>query len=59
MIDTRQLENLPIARTISSSSWRSRPASIGTRRLGGGGQDTYMIDGVSAMDTGNNGCSAV
>ena len=30
------------------------PGVNGTRRIGGGGQDNYMIDGVSAMDTGNN-----
>ena len=30
----------------------------GITRLGGGGQDNYTIDGVSAMDTGNNGLMA-
>ena len=27
----------------------------GTTRLGGGGQNNIMMDGISAMDTGNNG----
>src|ERR1700731_4004729 len=34
-------------------------ANIGTgsqeRRVGGGGQDNIMLDGISALDTGNNG----
>ena len=33
-----------------------RPASTGTTtRLGGGGQNNIMMDGISTMDTGNNG----
>ena len=30
-------------------------ASAGGTRLGGGGQNNIMMDGISAMDTGNNG----
>src|SRR6185295_2826511 len=30
-------------------------ASAGATRLGGAGQNNIMMDGISAMDTGNNG----
>jgi hypothetical protein len=30
-------------------------AAAGATRLGGGGQNNIMMDGISAMDTGNNG----
>ena len=30
-------------------------ASAGGTRLGGAGQNNIMMDGISAMDTGNNG----
>ena len=55
VIDTRQLESLPVASHDFQQFVALAPGVNGTRRIGGGGQDTYMIDGVSAMDTGNNG----
>ena len=51
----RQLESLPIASHDFQQFLALVPGVNGTRRIGGGGQDNYMIDGVSAMDTGNNG----
>src|SRR5205085_8966324 len=46
---------LPVASHDFQQFVALAPGVNGTRRMGGGGQDTYMIDGVSAMDTGNNG----
>lgn len=54
VIDTSQLEYLPIAGHSFQQFVSLTPGVFGARRLGGGGQDNYMIDGVSAMDTGNN-----
>lgn len=56
-----QLENLPISQhtflefiTIQIGVDARRNNQDG-QRTGGGGQDNVMIDGISALDTGNNG----
>ncbi len=56
-----QIENLPVARNNFTSMTAFTPgvvqvgASAGGTRLGGAGQNNIMMDGISAMDTGNNG----
>jgi hypothetical protein len=56
-----QVENLPINRGNFTSLTQFAPgvvsggASAGATRLGGAGQNNIMMDGISAMDTGNNG----
>ena len=60
-VTTTQIENLPINRGNFTSVTAFTPgvvsggASAGGTRLGGAGQNNIMMDGVSAMDTGNNG----
>jgi Carboxypeptidase regulatory-like domain len=60
-ITSAQLENLPFARGNFTSVTAFVPgvvlngASAGGTRLGGAGQNNIMMDGISAMDTGNNG----
>jgi len=60
-ITSAQIENLPIARGNFTSLTAFAPgvvpagASAGGTRLGGAGQNNIMMDGISAMDTGNNG----
>ncbi|HEV3217198.1 MAG TPA: carboxypeptidase-like regulatory domain-containing protein, partial [Vicinamibacterales bacterium] len=60
-ISTEQIENLPINRGNFTSLTAFTPgvisggASAGGTRLGGASQNNIMMDGVSAMDTGNNG----
>ena len=60
-VATEQIENLPINHTNFTSVVSLTPgvvgggASAGGTRLGGAGQNNIMMDGVSAMDTGNNG----
>jgi len=60
-IETKQIESLPINRTNFTSLVAFTPgvieggASAGGTRLGGASQNNIMMDGVSAMDTGNNG----
>jgi hypothetical protein len=61
-VSTSQIENLPIARGNFTSLIAFTPGvkNIGTfsqdgGRLGGASQDNLMMDGISAMDTGNNG----
>ena len=60
-IATEQIENLPINRSTFTSLTVFTPgvvaggASAGGTRLGGAGQNNIMMDGISAMDTGNNG----
>jgi len=60
-ITSNQIENLPIARGNFTSLTAFTPgvvatgASAGGTRLGGAGQNNIMMDGISAMDTGNNG----
>ena len=60
-VATEQIEHLPINHTNFTSVVSLTPgvvgggASAGATRLGGAGQNNIMMDGVSAMDTGNNG----
>src|SRR5215831_17867513 len=60
-VATEQIEHLPINHTNFTSVVSLTPgvvgggASAGGIRLGGAGQNNIMMDGVSAMDTGNNG----
>ena len=60
-VTTEQIENLPIGHgnftnlTAFTPGVISGGASAGGTRLGGVGQNNIMMDGVSAMDTGNNG----
>jgi hypothetical protein len=55
----QQLENLPSATGSADHNWLGyinlQPGVVGNNRIGGGGQANYMLDGLSAMDTGNNG----
>ncbi|HET7217474.1 MAG TPA: carboxypeptidase-like regulatory domain-containing protein, partial [Vicinamibacterales bacterium] len=57
-----QIENLPVPHLGSFTAFTSFTpgvvaggASAGGTRLGGVGQNNIMMDGISAMDTGNNG----
>ncbi len=55
-ITTSSVENLPISGRNFASLTQLTPGVTGTTtRLGGGGQNNIMMDGVSTMDTGNNG----
>ncbi len=60
-IETTQIQNLPINRGNFTSVVALTPgvidggASAGGTRLGGASQNNIMMDGISAMDTGNNG----
>jgi hypothetical protein len=60
-VTTEQIENLPINRGNFTSLTQFTPgvtsggASGEGMRLGGTSQNNIMMDGVSAMDTGNNG----
>jgi hypothetical protein len=48
-------DNLPVTRSNFANLAAFTPGVSGTTRLGGGGQNNYQMDGVSTMDTGNNG----
>ena len=62
-ISTTEIENLPVNHlgggftnfTSFTPGVSSGGASAGGTRLGGVGQNNIMMDGISAMDTGNNG----
>ena len=55
-ITTESVENLPLSTRNFASLTQLTPGVTGTTtRLGGGGQNNIMMDGVSTMDTGNNG----
>ena len=60
-VSTEQIENLPINHGNFTSLTQLTPgvqaggASAGGTRIGGAGQNNIMMDGISAMDTGNNG----
>ena len=60
-VSSKQIETLPFARNNFTSLTAFTPgvtqtgASAGGTRLGGAGQNNIMMDGISAMDTGNNG----
>ncbi len=55
VVDTLQVQNLPLSSRNFASLVALTPGVSGTTRLGGGGQNNVMMDGISAMDTGNNG----
>jgi hypothetical protein len=60
-VTSQQIETLPFSRNNFTSLTAFTPgvvqvgASAGGTRLGGAGQNNIMMDGISAMDTGNNG----
>ena len=61
-VTTTQIESLPIARGNFTSLMAFTPGvknggafNQDGARLGGASQDNIMMDGISAMDTGNNG----
>ena len=60
-VTTEQVENLPIQHGNFTSLTQLTPGvqnggnSAGATRIGGAGQNNIMMDGISAMDTGNNG----
>jgi hypothetical protein len=60
-VTTTEVENLPVNHANFTSLTSLTPgvvqngASAGGTRLGGAGQNNIMMDGISAMDTGNNG----
>jgi len=62
-VSTVQIENLPVNHlgggftnfTSFTPGVVASGASAGGTRLGGVGQNNIMMDGISAMDTGNNG----
>ncbi len=60
-ITRQQIENLPLVRNFTSVVGfvpgvdGNNTTSAGGTRLGGASQNNIMMDGISAMDTGNNG----
>ncbi len=61
-VSSEQVQNLPVARGNFTSMVAFVPGvnggdttSAGGTRLGGASQNNIMMDGISAMDTGNNG----
>jgi hypothetical protein len=55
-IETAQIENLPIGHGNFMNAVAFTPGVNGTTRLGSPqDQNNIMMDGISAMDTGNNG----
>jgi hypothetical protein len=60
-VTTKQVDNLPINHGNFTSLVALAPGvleggnSAGGTRIGGAGQNNIMMDGISAMDTGNNG----
>src|SRR5690606_10975687 len=53
-LSATQVENLPLAGNRNFANLTAlTPGVVGTARLGGGGQNDIMMDGISAMDTGN------
>lgn len=53
-IPTESVANLPIANRSFTALTQLAPGVSGNNRLGGGGGNNIMIDGVSAVDTGSN-----
>jgi hypothetical protein len=52
----QQVENLPIGHSNFANAVAFSPGTNGTTRLGSPtAENNFMMDGVSAMDTGNNG----
>ena len=55
-VSSAQVDSLPIGGGRNFTALTSlTPGVSGTTRLGGVGQNNIMMDGISAMDTGNNG----
>src|SRR5207247_6372370 len=60
-VTSKQIENLPISRNNFTSLTAFTPGVVGTgasaggTRLGGLGQNNIVVDGIWAMDGGNNG----
>jgi len=60
-IESKQIDELPVAHgnftslVVFTPGVASGGASAGGTRLGGQSQNNIMMDGISAMDTGNNG----
>ena len=54
-VNTEAVQNLPISQRSFAALTALTPGVVGTNRLGGGGQNNVMQDGVSTMDTGSNG----
>jgi hypothetical protein len=56
-VTSSQIDSLPLSGNRNFANLTSlTPGVTGTTtRLGGGGQNNIMMDGISAMDTGNNG----
>lgn len=55
-ITTESVQNLPISANRNFALLTAlTPGVDGMNRLGGGGMNNIMMDGVSTMDTGNNG----
>lgn len=57
-VATDLVQSLPINNRVNNQGFIAlaglAPGVDGTSRLGGGGQNNAMMDGVSTMDTGNN-----
>ena len=53
-VTTDSVENLPIANRSFTALASLAPGVTGTTRIGGGGGNNIMMDGVSAVDTGSN-----
>src|SRR5690606_8576767 len=54
-VTTTAVEALPIVTRNFATLAALTPGTLDAERLGGGGQNNFMIDGVSSMDTGSNG----
>jgi len=56
VVATTTLENIPLPAGRNFAALATLvPGVVGTTRQGGGGFNNIMMDGVSTMDTGNNG----
>ncbi len=53
-VTTDSVENLPIANRSFTALASLAPGVTGTTRIGGGGGNNIMMDGVSTVDTGSN-----
>src|SRR5688572_12499706 len=58
-VTTEAVQNLPISNRSFAALTALTPGVVGTNRLGGGGQNNVMQDGVSTMDTGSNGANGM
>src|SRR5262245_8700918 len=53
-VNTETVQNLPIANRSFTALTSLAPGVSGNNRIGGGGGNNIMMDGVSAVDTGSN-----